>query len=545
MELRTQIKILSLGLLLTTILVDPINLYDPINIPKLIALIALGFFSIPFIIFKISQAEKNFYVPVLALSFLFLLWLSVATLSSSLNLVDSIFGISARHTGFLTYFALVLVMVYSSILSGEDLNIKLLKILLLSGYISALYGCLQIFELDPFEWINPYSRVFGLFGNPNFHASFMALSITGAFGIILANFGSRTLLIFSWIYLPLAISNIYFSKSLQGFIGLSIGLFALIYFKIRQSKFKKLGFYILIPFILGIALALLDIFQKSPWESKLYKPSVSFRGDFWRAAISMINQSPILGTGMDSYRDNYRAHRDLIATERNYNVMVDSAHNVLLDIGVGGGIPLLLLYLLIQFYVFACIIKIIMRKSNDMAANGIIACWIVYHLQSFISINQIGVAIWGWALSGALIGYEIATRKQKISVNSSPKTVDTNLRIFFPALLAILGGIAVLPVYVTDANFRSSFASGDVSRIVQAVNKWPQSVTKMNITTSVLRQNGFESEALMIARAATKINDSNFEAWKELSMFPSLSLSEKEDIERKLKILDPLNPTLP
>ncbi len=539
-----QIKVLCLGLFLATVAADPINLYDPINIPKLMALVSISFFSIPFIISKLRNKINKANYPILILSLIFIFWLSVITQSSEMNLVDSIFGISARHTGFLTYLALVLVMVYASFISGEELNLKLLKVLLLSGYISAFYGCLQIFDLDPFDWINPYSRVFGLFGNPNFHASFMALSMTGAVGIIMENFGSRALQVISWVYLPLAISNIYFSKSLQGFIGLGVGLFVLVYLRLAESKYIKIRLFILSSFLVGIILILLDIFQKSFWEFKIYKPSISFRGDFWRAAISMINQSPLLGTGLDSYRDNYRAHRDLVATERNFSVMVDSAHNVLLDIAVGGGIPLLLLYFLIQLYVVICIVKIIRRKSNVLGANGIFACWIVYHLQSFISINQIGLAIWGWVLSGTIIGYEIATRKQ-LSLVDNLNTKSSYSNYFVPGLSAIFGAILVLPTYVSDAEFRTAFASGDVNRIVQAANRWPQSVTKMNLTASILRQNGFESEALAIARLATKINSRNFEAWIELSKFPSLSVLESEGIKHKLEQLDPLNPSLP
>jgi hypothetical protein len=32
--------------------------------------------------------------------------------------------------------------------------------------------------------------------------------------------------------------------------------------------------------------------------------------------------------------------------------------------------------------------------------------WTCYQVQSLISINQVGLALWGWILTGALIAYE-------------------------------------------------------------------------------------------------------------------------------------------
>lgn len=102
-------------------------------------------------------------------------------------------------------------------------------------------------------------------------------------------------------------------------------------------------------FIVILVLAIIsDVFQKSPWSPMLYQESVSFRGDFWRAGTRMTWNNPFFGVGPDGYRDYYRSYRDLTTASRtDSNVPTDSAHNGLLDLSSSGGLPLLMIYLIL------------------------------------------------------------------------------------------------------------------------------------------------------------------------------------------------------
>ena len=100
----------------------------------------------------------------------------------------------------------------------------------------------------------------------------------------------------------------------------------------------------------GSILVVLDILQKSPWTPILYKESVALRGDFWRTGWNITKDNPFFGVGFDGYRDSFRLYRDQIATNRAPDSTISSAHNVFLDISSGGGLVLLVFYLLIIFY---------------------------------------------------------------------------------------------------------------------------------------------------------------------------------------------------
>lgn len=545
MTFNNQIKFLGISLFLVTILVDPINLYDPINIPKLTAISTISGPILYFLTKNWRLLREKINHKILILSLSFICWLLLITFVSKMNFIDSIYGVSGRQTGLITYLALNLLMLYAVFISGRKLNLLILKVLLGTGYFSAIYGLLQILNRDPFDWINPYSKVFGLFGNPNFHSSFMALSAIAAFTIIFSQIDFKSLKFLSWLYLPIAIINIYYSKSLQGFLGLAAGICIIVYFKLIQGKFYRLKVPYILIILFGTIAAYLDIFQKSPWAPKFYKESISFRGDFWRAGLNITADNPIFGVGMDGYRDTYRQARDLVATNRNYNVMVDSAHNIFLDISSGGGVPLVLIYICIQLLVIVSFFRLVKSKQNDMVINGVFASWIVYQLQSLISINQIGIAVWGWALGGTIIGYDIKTRQVAEEINTSRHSIY-QLKNYVAPLICLAVGITItIPVWKADAEFRGAFASGNVNKIVDIATQWPQSATKMNLASSILRQNGYEKEALVIARKTVEINPYNFEAWQELSLFTSLSPTEKNKILKTMKLLDPLNPTLP
>ena len=545
MTFKNQITFLGISLFLVTILVDPIHLYDPINIPKFTTITII---SVPILYFLIRNwrlLNEKMNRKILVLSLSFICWLLLITLVSKMNLIDSIYGVSGRQTGLITYLALNLLMLYAVCISGSELNLLILKVLLGTGYFSAIYGLFQILNRDPFDWINPYSNVFGLFGNPNFHSSFIALSAIAAITMIFSKIDSKSVKLLSWLYLPIAIVNIYFSKSLQGFLGLAAGICIIVYFKLIQGKFHRLKVPYILFILFGMIAVCLDIFQKSPWPPKLYKESISFRGDFWRAGLNITTDNPIFGVGMDGYRDSYRQARDLVATNRNYNVMVDSAHNIFLDISSGGGIPLALIYICIQLLVIVSFFRLVKRKQNDMVVNGIFASWIVYQLQSLISINQIGIAVWGWTLGGVIIGYEIKTRKVAAEINTSKRSIYQSKNYVALSICLAVGITITTPVWKADAEFRGAFANGNVNKIVDVATQWPQSATKMNLASSILRQNGYEKEALVIARKTVEINPYNFEAWQELSLFSSLAPTEKNKFLKTMKLLDPLNPTLP
>jgi len=535
------IKLSFLTPLVVTIFVTPLNSYDPINLPRFFILIICTSILLLLLFQNRRGLMGSQYRFLIQLSSAFIIWILISFFFSKSNLLESSFGVTGRQTGVLTYLAFIVLMISAVVSGGIKFSNSLLIVLLISGYINAGYGLIQSTGVDPFDWINPYSPVFGLFGNPNFHASFMGITVTAAVATVLGKRASLKIRFIAFFFISLAFYNIFESKSQQGYLVAATGISVVFFLWLRQSRYSILRKIYLPLWIIGGVGVVLDILQKAPWPSILYKESVSFRGDFWRAGWQMSLDNPVFGVGLDGYRDQYRFYRDQIAINRDSTAMVDSAHNVFLDISSGAGFPLLIIYLLLISYTLFSAVKVIRRMNNfEPLFAGIFGCWLAYLAQSLISINQIALAAWGWVLMGAIIGYEINTRvtDSKISIQRNKSSAGVAI------IGTVVGAIIVTPAFLADIQFRSTVKSGDVVKIQQSVEKWPQSVIRMSLAAKILSEGGFPDQALDISTKAVEKFPRNFEAWQELALNPKVSESLKAQALLVMKQLDPLNPNL-
>ena len=536
-------KLLVGSVCLITLTTTPFFSYDPISLPRFLI---LAIFSL--ILLFLVLVQKNYHSISKLGTFLilvtgFAVWSIISLLFSGVGLTGGFFGITGRFSGVLTYLFFIIFMTVTLLLSHFELNFLFVKILAITGILSAMYGLIQYIDKDPVNWINEYSPVFGFFGNPNFQASFMGISATASLALLI-NVKSKLLYRLGWgVYVPFALFIIFKSKSQQGFLVFAAGASVVMYlWIITNGKLKKFKYLYLVTWILGVIAVLIDILQKSPWQSVLYKDSISYRGDFWRAGWSMSRDNPIFGVGLGGYGDYFRTYRDLVSANRvEISSNVDSAHNIFLDISSGGGIPLFAFYLGLILLTIVSAIKVIRRRDSfDFAFAGIFGSWVAYTAQSVISVSQIGIAIWGWVLSGAIIGYEIHGREQREPIamkNDASESLAISSGL-------VLGLLLTIPFVISDTQFRSTVRSGDVNKIMVSIQRWPQSVEYMNFVTLLFRQGGFPDQSLIIARQAVKVNSRSFEAWQQLYLSPNATTTERMNALTKMRELDPLNPTL-
>lgn len=540
-------QILSWGVGLLTVFITPWFSYDPLNVSRMLLLIILASAALFLILPRFKFTLMSEYRVLLAVLLLFIAQMALVLVFAPGNKWQQFFGAGGRQTGFLTYLSLVILLLSCAIYSSTILQQRVVMALFVSGALSIIYGLIQVAGLDPFGWTNPYSPVFGFFGNPNFHASFLGFS-AAAVTVFLMSSGTKKLWrVLSLLFALLALYVIFESKSQQGFLvyGLSTSVSVVILF-FKNKKLARFRYLILSGGAVGFVIVLLDILQKSPWNSILYKPSVSFRGDYWRAGWKMTMDHPIFGVGLDSYRDWYFRSRDLVTASRpesgNYT---DSAHNVLLDFSANGGIPLLMIYLGLIFLTLTSAIKTLKRMQGfEPYYVAVLIVWVGYTAQSLISINQIGLAVWGWLTSGLIIGYEIKTRTQfeekesaKGKSRKSHHSAGTSLRI----AAGLVTGLALgLPAFLADASFRSSIDSRNIERITTTADRWPQDVIRMNYISRLFLQNNLPEKALEIARKSVIVSPDNFQAWKILYELPNVSESEKAEALEIMKKLNPL-----
>ena len=527
---------------LISVAMSPFMSYEPINLPRLVILTIFGVSLILLITIHHNDLANHEHKKILLVLSSFILWSLISAVFSSASFIDSFFGVFGRNNALLTYLMFMAFITATIFVSNLKFIRSLLFVMVFIGVLSATYGFMQSIGIDPFGWISENIIVFGFFGNPNFQASFMGITATVAFAYLLNKDYKLSIKLGYLAFICLALYIVYKSKSQQGYLVFIAGVTVVIYLWLRTNpvlkKFKALYLFTL---GFGVIAVLLDIFQKSPWSSFLYKESVSYRGDFWQAGWNMTISNPVFGVGLDGYRDNFRFYRDQASADRNPNSFVDSAHNMFLDISSGGGFPLLLIYITLLVMVLMSARKVIKRSITfDYNFAALFAAWVGYTAQSVISIQQIGIAIWGWVLAGAIIGYEINSKKDqpvKLSNRDASEVLAVSAGL-------IIGLIISLPPFIADAQFRSTVLKGEITKIESALQRWPQNVSNMNFASDLFRKGGFPDQALNMARKAVAVNPRNFEAWQQIFLSQNAPEAERKEALIKMREMDPFNSTL-
>ncbi len=512
-----------------------------------------GFMCLALILANYRSVEWVRYKFVLGLVAAFVIWQVLVVLISSSGIYQQLFGFQGRNTGFITYLAFSLIFIGSVVASSEDSLKRLVRAVFIVGGASLAYGVIQAVGADPLSWAaNGYSPVFGFLGNPNFQSSLL-----GVLGVIaFAQFFIKGLKIqlkaLIGFYLAVTLYVIKETNSQQGFLVLAFGIGVVIgLYLVRLNRLISVTYGFIS--LLGFLAVLFGTLNKGPLASILYKDSVTYRGDYWRAGWEMTLNHPIFGVGMDSYGDWYRRSRTLDATlRRGPDATSNAAHNVFLDISSYGGFPLLLIYVALMVLVIISAAKVLKRSAgfNPIFA-GLIGAWVAFQAQSIISINQIGLALWGWVLSGLIIGYEINTRNSVVTDSVAKKgrvvgkqaqtSAGTVIALFTAFVLGVLVG---MPPYVASVKYKSALETGNPQVIQDAAYIWPLDYSRMVQVAITLNENKLESQGLEVALDATKKFPDNYSVWAALDAMKSATAEQKAQALAQMKRLDPLNPNL-
>jgi hypothetical protein len=347
------------------------------------------------------------------------------------------------------------------------------------------------------------------------------------------------------------------TDSQQGFLVLLGGIAIVLLMWLRQSTIKFLTIPYMAIAILGTLLVLAGSLNKGPLAFLIYKQSVTYRGDYWRAGWKMTVEHPIFGIGLDSYGDWYRRARSLEATlRRGPEIVSNAAHNVLLDLSSTGGLPLVAIYLLMMLLSLRAGIKFLARTQNfDPIFTGLFAVWVAYQAQSIISLNQLGLAIWGWIISGLLVGYEINSRAKsdalppKNSRRNKSKVDLKSQRIRASSVLGISLGMTVglilgMQPLIASVKYKSAIESGNSKAYMDSANLFPKDFIRIVQVVQNLENYGFSNEAIEIARPASRIFPDSFEIWNVYSQLSKASPEELALALRQMRRLDPNNPNL-
>ena len=523
---------------LAVIGIAPYILMDSVNPIKLLIVSTFGFgYILIFVLnFRQIKSEKNKLILWASSSFILLSLLVTFTTQNELS--QQLYGVVGRQTGLVLHLGLFGLLIAGNLFASEYLLASSMRIFQITGVIIGFYGLIQIFDLDPLTWSSDYGWVAATLANPNFFSSFMGMLVCVTLPYII----STEKMLNKVLYLISVLISVFIiikTSSQQGIILVLLGVAITLYFYIKSKNLSKgwLWSYVSVA-ALGFMVLLLDIFQKVPWEPILYKASVSARGDYWRAGLAVIEKHPLTGVGFDGLREQFGLVREPISLTRGDQLDLDAAHNIYIDKGIAGGVPLLILYLIMIIIVAFAVKKLASNMSSfKPELVAVISCWVAWAVQGVISIDNVGLASWGWYLSGLITGLAAVSGKSTEEHSEPRVKIKSGLKPYVAG--ALIGAIIASPLITREYRYVKSIESGDPKALQAAALQFPQDVFRIGRAAEILKEYKIEKESLFLAQAGVKNFPESYAAWAVFYISPWASEAERAQAKIKLFELDP------
>lgn len=531
---------------------------DPFNLPKLVVLVTgaaalLGSMGPSVLKIKVPAKVR---VEVVAVT-LFVLALLNSFFFSGAPKLQMFFGTYARNTGMLNYLALVTIFYFALQLQSRVDFERVLKFFLISFCLVVTVSVVEVSGVN-IQRVNLTFKgsLIGTFGNPNFISAYLGMCGTVLFALFLG--WNERLLKRSLLVIPFVVSALLIlrSNSRQGLVVLLGGCAFVGFFYLTLKVKKKILSvpYLVLAGLVSI-LSIVGVFNRGPLADIIYKSSIGFRGEYWKAGIAMFHEKPFTGVGLNSYGDWYRTLRaDSALVSPGPEVFTNTAHNVYIDYAAMGGIPLILAFLFIVLLTISSAMQFIKRRREfDPVFFSFLGAWVVYLVQALISIDQIGLAVWGWVLGGLIIAYNRADANkvefhQNKNLDNGRKATNTEL-IPASTLLSIIAGMLlglglIFPLYKSDLDVRKAYDSTSAELLIKAAGQWPTNTYKSANIAGLLINNNLKPQSLDVARRGLDVNPRSFDLWKLIYLNDSAPIAERKVALAKMKELDPKNPSV-
>jgi hypothetical protein len=549
-----------------TLLVIAPNFADPINLPKLLALITLSFTALTLFIslIKIEELkERNKKIRLVA--FVYLTLLITMTASGVLgngNYIRNLFGTTGRNNGLLYYVSAltIVILLLSTRIRSFEMN-YLHKVLKFTSVIFGAYSVIQLFGLDPISWSNPYNPIIATLGNPNFSSSalasfaiywlyFFAHSSGNSINLKFINLASASVFAFlSWR-----------TNSLQGLVVLGLGIMLILFVALRE---RIEGRWIAILFFIGGGLILLFSFASflgfGPLGEAFEQYTLKLRGWYAWFGLKAMFDSPVFGIGVDNYIYAFRKYRtEDFVSQYGFSVASNNAHSTPAQIGATFGIVVFLLYCLIHFLILFHALKILNSRDEKLRTyKGIAILWILILSQSLLSIEIIGLGIVNWILGAIILSSSISNsgddseEYKKVSKSHQFKALPAWTGSIVIASL-IVGSIPTILISREEQAFsivtRTAIIDEDTKVLVKENFQKLTSVTllapdKVDQVLGNLSQAGMSVEIQSTVKNLYKVDtDDAFANDLIAAYYKNVGMTKREiEIRESLRRLDPLN----
>ena len=370
---------------------------------------------------------------------------------------------------------------------------ELVKAGAIAGFLVTGYQLLQEAGLDWHTWslaggIAPWEG--GALGNPNFTGGFLGATLPLALYLTVNSKEKAATAVFASLTF-LQVIALWMTASRGGIAAAVTGgaVFGAAHIHLMPTSVKRrlaIGFAVLLvlgavavsqakedPNIPGFEPTVLGV-SVSP------KALVETRFDFWRTAVSIFADHPILGTGPDTYYANYTSKRPVENGADPFLQLENNPHNIFLAHAVGSGILGLGAYLLMVGSALLFAFRRIRNTAEPRMRLLLVAftsLLVAYLTQGLVSIDHVPLAMLGWIAIGAIAVLaepesdaareDLAAARAKAMRENQPADRLPRRRLKAPVALICLLALFLLSVgarfLIADAKARESMGKTNLT----------------------------------------------------------------------------------
>jgi O-antigen ligase len=537
------LKKIVIGAIVISLATTPWVSSDALIIPKIIILTCLAAFLLPSLFknYKLFLVNKNVKT-LLTFSMLFITHMILVMIISNAPFEQEFFGVTGRGLGFITYFSLIVLMLYTAIhIKNSDVP-KVFYGLLIACSLSSIYSIFQFFNIDFSDWRTQTNGIIGTIGNPNFQSSFIAVAFVPTMVYLWSKRYKYFLISF---FSSILLFTLYICESTQGYIALSAAIACFILAYLFYQKSKTIFVVTLVSTVFAGLVAIAGMLNKGPLSYYLYKVSVRSRGEMWQTVSEMIRNNPTFGVGLDSLGD-YSLMYQNEKTANGIAEYIDNSHNFLLQFAATGGILLALYYLLIILLTLFCFFIVQKRIGKfDRNLAALFAAWISFQMQSFISPAAIPTLVWNFIICGIFVGLSKSMspstesiEKNLMKKSSNQQKISLNASGIVSVVLAFF---LTFPLFNADRLARQADTKKDALLAVRAAKTYPESVVRYNRLGAGLFGARLYDLSLDIGRSAVEFNPNSYQTWILILLNPSATIEERSKAKEALMLIDPNN----
>lgn len=395
-------RILWLTLILVPIIIFPFGFSDIFDSIKGPILVLSGISILTLLL--LNKKWDNSIVSWLIVGYLSLVLLSSIFAHDPLLAFAGATNYGGRFEGFSTL-SIYAILFYAS---RNYLVVKRHKLIRALSFLSivSIYALVQYYQFDPLVIYKNYRpMIFSTIGNQNFLGSLMVILCSLTFG--LSVYYRKW---YFYLFLLLFFSALLASQTRGCWIAFGIVIlgYLILVTIFDRTKFSGL---ILAFFVMGVSAITLNYSKKNALSKRTnsIRKEIKMKDEYggsgrlkiWEITWAVIKDHPLLGTGPENLKPVLKSEykKELNAYYRMKGVTIDKAHNEYLHIAVVTGIPSLLIYLSLLFYIFW---KNIPRFKFDKVKLILGLTILGYLTQAFSNISVIAVAPMFWILLGYL-----------------------------------------------------------------------------------------------------------------------------------------------